>query len=185
MASIACIGWGSLIPNPGNLIYDGIWREDGPMLPVEFVRESDSKRLTLVIFPTARLVPTLWTKMTCATLDEAKESLRRRERFSRNRPDWIGCIELTGAPQNSVEASIKKWAAEKSLDAAIWANNSPKFNGTNGVAPNIDEAVEYLRQLEPIDLANAEDYIRTTPTQVRTLYRERFEQEFGWTPISN
>ena len=47
---IVCLGWGSLIWRPGDLpVVD--WRDDGPAVSVEFVRESQDRRLTLVLDP--------------------------------------------------------------------------------------------------------------------------------------
>lgn len=47
---IACLGWGSLIWNPGDLkIKTEDWFSGGPILPIEFVRISTDKRVTLVI----------------------------------------------------------------------------------------------------------------------------------------
>jgi nitroreductase len=46
---IACLGWGSLIWKPENLPIIGEWKNDGPMLPIEFSRESGGQRITLVI----------------------------------------------------------------------------------------------------------------------------------------
>jgi hypothetical protein len=45
---IACIGRCSLIWDVRNLDVDGNWR-DGPLLPVEFARQSSNRRITLVL----------------------------------------------------------------------------------------------------------------------------------------
>lgn len=49
MKNIAVIGWGSLIWSLGCLELQSGWRQDGPLLPVEFARVSRDGRLTLVI----------------------------------------------------------------------------------------------------------------------------------------
>lgn len=56
---IVCLGWGSLIWDQKNLPVKGQWHEDGPSLPVEFVRQSINGRLTLVIDQSSQLMPVL------------------------------------------------------------------------------------------------------------------------------
>lgn len=47
---IVCIAWGSLIWEPGPLRVASTWRPDGPVLPLEFVRDSDdSDELILTV----------------------------------------------------------------------------------------------------------------------------------------
>ena len=58
---IACIGWGSLIWDRRNLDVDGHWRADGPILPVEFARQSSNGRITLVLGRGFAPVPALWS----------------------------------------------------------------------------------------------------------------------------
>ena len=72
---IVCLGWGSLIWRPGDLPV-GDWRDDGPEIKVEFVRESTDHRLTFVLDPHADdPVTSLWAPMTVCDLDTAVTEL--------------------------------------------------------------------------------------------------------------
>ena len=78
---IACLGWGSLVWNPGDLPLRSQWHADGPPIRVEYVRHSggDHGRITLVILPSAEQVTSLWAEMNCSDPAAAKEALRLRE----------------------------------------------------------------------------------------------------------
>lgn len=61
---IVCLGWGSLVWDPKELLIDGHWNTDGPLLPIEFCRQSQDGRLTLVIDPQSEPLQMLWSVMT-------------------------------------------------------------------------------------------------------------------------
>jgi hypothetical protein len=89
-ARICCLGWGSLIWDPRNLALrsPAVWREDGPMLPIEFARKSSDGRITLVLSTAGPAVPVLWAEMDVATLAQARDNLAEREGCS---VSAIGC----------------------------------------------------------------------------------------------
>lgn len=179
---IACLGWGSLIWNPGNLQVKKQWCTDGPVLPVEFARQSNNGRLTLVITPEAIPVPTLWSLMTTKDLDIARESLREREGIGpKSAGRFIGLV-VAGlpAPADAVSQSVASWMYEQQLDAVLWTHLPPKFNGRR-IAPTVTEALHYLSTLEGEQASAAVEYIRRAPAQIATRYRTAIEAELGWT----
>jgi hypothetical protein len=78
-SKIACLAWGSLVWNPGELPVSG-WLADGPHVRVEFLRQSDSGLVTLVPHPAATAVRSHWALLLVKTIEEAVEALRKRER---------------------------------------------------------------------------------------------------------
>lgn len=181
---IACIGWGSLIWDRRNLDVDGRWRTDGPTLPVEFARQSGDGRITLVIVQGFASVPTLWSLFNTRDLAEARESLREREGVFRSRADdSIACWRRGENPASEPDATISAWAAEKNLEAAVWTNLAPKFDGIDGRVPTEYEVVGYLQTLEGQTRAAAEQYVRRAPRQIATAYRRAIERVLGWTPV--
>ncbi len=114
---IACIGWGSLIWNPGNLKVQNKWFEDGPLLPIEFIRISDDKRVTLVIDKMSKPVRTLWSLMTIYNLEDAIISLKEREG---TKGDKIHSVKSDFIGDDKIKVIINEWIKSKRLDAAIW-----------------------------------------------------------------
>src|SRR6266446_8766603 len=76
--AIACIGWGSLIWDSRDLPHRGSWQNDGPLLPVEFARESGGKtdgpgeKITLVICPDTPRVRTYWALLDVPDISRAQ-----------------------------------------------------------------------------------------------------------------
>src|SRR5450759_3605994 len=172
---IACLGWGSLIWRPGNLLIQRKWFNDGPLLPVEFVRKSDNGRLTLVITETAKPVRTLWALMTTDNIEIAKTSLRIREGISKEKLNSrIGSLTVEDEITEGINLIIKNWAISLKLDAVIWTTLPSKFNNLEGQVPTIDEAISYLRSVDINTWETAQEYVRRTPKQIDTEFRRRF-----------
>lgn len=76
---IACIGWGSLVKEWESLPCNGVWADDGPVIAVEFPRESQDGRMTLVICPGMAKVRTHWTVLKVPDLQAARDCLGVRE----------------------------------------------------------------------------------------------------------
>ena len=183
---IACLAWGSLVWEPKDLLIRQPWFNDGPLLPIEFCRQSLDGRITLVITPGKPPVRTLWALFSVGQLDDAIDNLRSREGIpSQNKDKHIGRWENGATPQNEIEKEIEDWAKEKRLDAVVWTALPPKFNGTNNVVPSIDDLLGYFKTLAFEKRQNAEMYIRKTPIQIDTDYRRCFQCEFGWSPQNN
>lgn len=127
-------------------------------------------------------VRVLWALFTVYDLSEARESLRKREGVPESARRRIGTFS---SAENSLSLlpGIGEWAARQGLDAVVWTALPPRFNGEDGRAPTIDEAVQYLRALPYEQKRHAERYVRLAPAQVDTPFRRRFETEFGWQAV--
>lgn len=181
---IACIGWGSLIWRPENLLIRREWFNDGPFLPIEFVRQSDNGRITLVITDQATPLRTLWALMATESLPDAIESLRIREGIGKkNLKNKISSVTKELETENEIELSIKDWLLSHKLDAAIWTNLSPRFGENEGQVPTAEEIISYFKSIDVNKRIAAEEYIRRTPKQIDTNYRRIIEKELGWTYI--
>ena len=178
--NIACIAWGSLIWKPGALKLASGWMPDGPLLPLEFVRDSDdSEELALVLHEPAPPVPTYWARLDAADLDCAREMLREREKVRPDYPEGIGSIPN---PYGPVDEGIAAWMHSHELDAVVWTALPAKFAGVSERAPSAHEAVAFLAGLEGETRAKAEEYVRRIPPEIQTWYRKLFEEKLGLTP---
>ncbi|MEM7549407.1 MAG: hypothetical protein AAF363_07030 [Bacteroidota bacterium] len=183
---IACIGWGSLIWSPRALLVQRKWHNDGPLLPIEFTRQSQDGRLTLVINEKAQYVRTLWALMSTGDLEQATQSLRVREGIPLAEAGMdIGLVKVSDddGSLDQWQGIVKEWCQKVKIDAAIWTNLSSKFNGEEGRAPSLEEAILYLNSIDFNIRKHAEEYIRKAPLQIDTEYRRAFEKEFGWSPL--
>jgi hypothetical protein len=180
---IACLGWGSLIWNPDDLLIKREWLVNGPFLPIEFARQSNDGRLTLVITKSAKPIRTLWAEMSTTNLEIAKKSLSIREGIAeKNMSSLIGCVKSDEIITNDkLKIVVRDWALDLKIDAVIWTNLPTKFNKKSHNEPSLEEAVDYLNNLDVNKKSRAEEYIRRAPKQIETDLSRKFESEFGWT----
>jgi hypothetical protein len=209
---IAILGWGSLVWKPGSLSTKGVWNPNGPRLPVEFARISKGDagpRLTLVLVPDVSDVTTLWIESSCPSREEAMQDLARREGVSTI--DRVGYVEAGegalstrsrlgsivaaepatgGARQKEVLTlqlleRIDRWRQLLRIDAVIWTDLASNFEAKAGHgAFTAANAASYLQGLRDSgSAAEAKEYIRRAPSQVRTAVRDEVEAELGWTPL--
>lgn len=158
----------------------GDWRDDGPPVSVEFVRQSEDGRLTLVLDPNAVSVTSLWAPMTVTDLSTAVTELAAREGTGRNKIDtWSA-----GTEDPRKLPGLRAWATGREINHVIWTALEPKFGGTKDERPSVDQALAHLSKLTGHGRVKAEQYVRRAPRQIRTAYRERFEQSLGWTPYT-
>jgi hypothetical protein len=177
----ACLGWGSLIWDSGTLPIVGMWQENGPALPIEFARQSRDGRITLVVDIQFAAVRVLWVSLAVATVEEAQHELARREGV--RDPNLIRSVGLwsdTVSSTHSESRVIGEWARTRGLRGVVWTALRPRFGG-QPVTPSEAEVIAYLAGLRGETARVAEEYVRRTPAQISTPYRQAIERELGWT----
>lgn len=178
---IACLAWGSLEWDPRKLPVTRPWRTDGPLVPVEFLRQSDGNRITLVLSDGVELVRSVWSPMDVSSLPEAVEALRQRE--GPIAKDNIGRWSTDESDPRLITGP-SAWASPRGVQHIVWTALGPKFAGERGRVPTADEVVEHLKSLRDQEAAEAETYVRRAPAQIDTAFRRRIANELGWTPRS-
>lgn len=181
---IACLAWGSLVWDPRALPIRREWFKDGPFAPVEFTRQSDDGRMTLVIDPTAMPTRLLWAHMIPVELSAARDALGDRESIRPvDRPSRIRSWRHGGAAPDHIPG-LPEWADAHGLDAAVWTALRPRFRKEER-SPSIDEVIEYLRGLSGPIREHARQYIQRAPRQIDTDFRRQIEATLGWSCKDN
>ena len=165
---IACLGWGSLIWYPRELPIQRSWFEDGPLVRVEFVRQSNNNRITLVLHEAAKPVRSLWALMTVDNLGDAVSALATREGTLKNPERDIGRWPNDENPPNIFD--LNPWATSKSIDGVVWTALPPSRNSGNQVLTS-EDVIERLKKLRGCERDHAEEYVRLAPRQIDTEYR--------------
>ena len=156
MTNVACLGWGSLIWDPRDLPIRRYWFDDGPLIPLEFARQSKDDRITLVIWPDARPVRSLWALMDSDSLDEARKQLQRREGSPKLK--YIGNWSRGQLSPVSIPG-LSEWALARNVDSVIWTGLPPRFKGENNRQPGVEDVLRHLRALSGTERDAAEKYI--------------------------
>ena len=181
----AILGWGSLIWQPKDLKFDANigWKENGPVLPIEFARISNDGRLTLVITPNGTEVPTLYAVSSFDSLDLAVLNLAVREGSGRKSIGYYDKSKDKFSPiEFSFKENIKNWIQTTDFDAVIWTNLPEKWilNDENKTKIDSNNRIDYLQNLKGIESTLAEEYIRNTPKQIATTYRKQIIEILDW-----
>lgn len=178
---IAVLGWGSLIPCPGDLRIQRDWHPNGPVLPIEFSRKSADGRLTLVIdCDRGSEVTTQYAESAHEVLDEAVDNLRRREGTTTNN---VGICGRNGSHNQSnhpmVLPVINLWLNSTEFDAVLWTDLNSNFVEGQTRGQFIESAIVYLNKLPDVCKANARDYINRAPALTATALRHELRLR-GW-----
>ena len=110
-------------------------------------------------------------------LSVACEALRSREGTNARH---IGCQELGNNSPNDIP-NLADWANSNALTGVIWAALPPKFAKIEAL-PSSDQIIHHLDSLCGEKRIRAEEYIRKTPKQIRTKFRDIIEKKLGWFP---
>lgn len=180
MTTIACLGWGSLVWDPRELAIQRHWFDDGPLIHVEFARQSRDGRITLILVQTESPVRSLWTVMDATDLATARTDLRKREGIpEKNEKIHIGTWSV-GQPSPALILGLAEWAVDHGVAHVVWTNLPPKFNGSE-TTPSAEQVVQYLDELTGAQREAADDYVRFAPRQIDTAYRRLIEAVLQWT----
>ncbi|WP_320534490.1 hypothetical protein [Robbsia andropogonis] len=184
MQTIACLGWGSLVWDVRGLPIRRGWFEDGPLAPVEFLRQSKDGRVTLVIDEGGQPMRVLWALMDSTNIEGARHALGAREEIpEKNWQKHIGVWQRSDGSPPAAMPTLNHWAQSCGLDGVVWTALPPKFGGQDGHRASADEVTAYLVGLEGRKREIAEQYVRNAPRQIDTLYRRRIEAALNWSPI--
>jgi len=167
---IICVAWGSLLWKWEPLKLVNGWQSDGPLLPLEFARDSDdTPELAIVLTPHASPTHTYWSLLDTANLDQALSWLREREKIHPENPQGVGIVRR-GQPETDFRP-ILDWLNVSEADAVIYTALPPKFDGVEGKIPTLAQALDYLQRLPDADREAAYDYLEKVPANISTPYR--------------
>lgn len=163
--------------------HHGAWELDGPMLPIEFCRVSETRggALTLVIDEEFGVACTCaFAISTRKYPDDAIADLRRREGTSLAH---IGHYFADGTRQQcriaNIPITLKAWARTKGIDVVVWTDLASNFEAKSTIKKHFSviNAIAHLQLLSPEAKAKAAEYIWRAPAQVDTPLRRAVQTE--------
>lgn len=176
MAEIVLLAWGALVWDAEGLdLRDGVWREDGPLLPVELSHINGERILVHALHRGAEPVPVFWTYMGTELMGEAVWSLSQREGA---KPENVGFLDLETNEHwcRTVDEcldTIRDWALARNregekIGVVIWSDLRPNFERKSRRELTPENVLAYLSKLRPETREKARDYLRKIPAQLRT-----------------
>ena len=180
---IAILSWGSLIESgvARGLQTASDFSEGGPILPIEFSRISQTGEragcLTLVIDEQNGVnVPTRYAVSYNINLDLALTNLRIVENISEKFHYTVGYVNLVRNTEREwaricSPVTIKEWARRHDFDAVIWTSLRSNFQKILEIPFTIDNAVQYVRNLDEPVKSKAMEYINESPVEIITPVR--------------
>jgi hypothetical protein len=182
--TIVCLGWGSLLWDPRELPVSSPWRYDGPEVPIEFARQSGDGRITLVITPGAKPVRVFTAELVAPSIERACSLLAERENIPSKFIDRsVGHLCATSRSDHAETEAIARWIENTPYDGVVWTALKPKF-GNVFILPSCEQVTRYLGDLHGETRRISENYVRNTPREIATGYRQEIEKLLGWTPVN-
>jgi len=172
----AVLGWGSLLWDDAHPDFNaqiGAWQYDGPKVPVEFSRISQSRHgaLTLVLDPEhGPAIEVAWTLSKRDELGSAIEDLQKREGTTRAKIGYVHGREQQARLPN-IANTIRTWSAAHNFDGVVWTDLDSNFETKKAQVFSVQNARAHLDGLSEQAKAAARLYIRSAPQFIQTPLR--------------
>lgn len=181
--SIALLGWGSLLwdPRPEFDEQHEAWQPDGPVLPIEFSRISETRQqaLTLVLDnANGATCKVAYAPSRRRNLNDAICDLRCREGTTwRNIGFYFADGSASQAHDASILGIISEWAKNMKFDAVVWTALESNFTKIKGASFSVAKAVEHVSSLGSEGKTAAFEYVTRSPEFVVTPLKTALMRE--------
>jgi hypothetical protein len=181
--NIGILGWGSLIwdERPEFDQHHHEWQFDGPQLPIEFARISQTRHgaLTLVLDCRCGAPCTVaYARSRRSDPEHAISDLRSREGTTRRN---VGYLFANGSAHQARDrttlTTIADWAKLKAFDVVIWTDLPSNFQAVTGQAFSVAAALKHFASLSPAGKIAATAYVRRAPDLVVTPLRTELQAQ--------